>query len=90
MAKKSKKARKARGPNKPIPVTPERKIISRIEAAAMLGRSIDTIKRMEKRRGGPLDVVKLTGALSTTFYRIDQINALIDGRDPAASAASSN
>lgn len=73
----SKKPRKVRGPNKIRPISPGRKLITRLEAADMLGRSVDSIKRMEKRRGGPLDVVKLNGPQSTTFYRLDQINALI-------------
>ncbi|MBR1120863.1 hypothetical protein JQ628_04985 [Bradyrhizobium lablabi] len=79
-----KQQRKERGPNKIRPITPARKLISRVEAADMLGRSVDTIKRMEKRRGGPLDVVKLRGAQSTTFYRLDQINALINPTSEAA------
>lgn len=72
-----KKPRKERGPNKIRPITSGRKLINRIEAADMLGVSIDTVKRMEKRRGGTLDVIKLNGPQSTTFYRLDQINALI-------------
>ena len=85
MAKEFKKTRKERGPNKIRPITPGRKLINRVEAADMLGRSVDSIKRMEKRRGGPLDVVKLNGPQSTTFYRLDQINALIGIAEAASS-----
>jgi hypothetical protein len=74
---RTEKPRKKRGPNKIRPITTGRKLINRLEASDMLGVSPDTVKRMEKRRGGPLDVVKLNGPQSTTFYRLDQINALI-------------
>jgi hypothetical protein len=71
--------RKTRGPNKPKPITEERKIVSRVEAARITGYHPDSLKRLEKRRGGPLDVVKLRGPKSNTFYRVEQINALIEG-----------
>jgi hypothetical protein len=77
--KKPSVARKVRGPNKPKPITEERKIVSRVEAARITGYHPDSLKRLEKRRGGPLDVVKLRGPKSNTFYRVEQINALIEG-----------
>lgn len=73
----SKKPRKEREPNKLKPITAERKIVSRIEAVRLTGYSIDSLKRLEKRRGGPLDVVKLRGPKSNTFYMVAQIDELI-------------
>ncbi|MDP2355496.1 MAG: hypothetical protein Q8M31_05485 [Beijerinckiaceae bacterium] len=70
--------RKERRPNIPKPITPERKLVSRIEAARITGFSVDTLKRKEKRRGGSLDVIKLSGLNSNTYYRIEQINELIE------------
>lgn len=74
----SKKPRKKRGPNIPKPITPERKLVSRIEAARITGFSVDTLKGKKKRRGGSLDVIKLAGLNSNTYYRIEQINQLIE------------
>lgn len=54
-------------------IHPERKLISRLEASRVIGCSIMTLKRMEKRYGGVLDEVKLRGPLSTTYYKIAQI-----------------
>lgn len=73
MAKKSKRRLK----HKPIvaPMTEDRKIISRYEAMRMLGRSIDTLKRAERR--GVLQPIKLNGPLSMTFYNLKQVEALI-------------
>jgi hypothetical protein len=79
MSKNPNTARKVRGPNKPKPITEERKIVSRIEAARITGYHPDSLKRLEKRRGGTLDVVKLRGPNSNTFYYLAQINALIEG-----------
>lgn len=70
--------RKVRGPNIPKPITAERKIVSRIEAARITGYHPDSLKRLEKRRGGTLDIVKLRGPNSNTYYKLDQINALIE------------
>jgi hypothetical protein len=81
MAKKAKDTndtnavRRPRGPGV-MPLYPQRKLINRIEAVRLLGCSIDSIKRMEKRRGGCLDVVKLRGPMSNTYYRVDQLNEL--------------
>lgn len=86
----SKKPRKDRGPNIPKPITPERKLVSRIEAARITGFSVDTLKRKEKRRGGSLDVIKLSGLNSNTYYRIEQINELIEAsvwNDPPKQSA---
>lgn len=74
----AKKPRKDRGPNIPKPITAERKLVSRIEAARITGFSVDTLKRKERRRGGSLDVIKLAGLNSNTYYRIEQIDELIE------------
>ena len=55
-------------------IHPERKLISRLEASRVLGCSIMTLKRMEKRYGGILDDVKLQGPRSITFYKVEQLN----------------
>lgn len=75
---RSNKPHKDRGPNIPKPIGPERKLVSRIEAARIIGYHPDSVKRLEKRRGGPLDVVKPRGPNGNTFYKIEQINALIE------------
>ena len=74
----SDKPHKDRGANKRKPIEPERKLVSRNEAARLLGYHPDFVKRLEKRRGGPLDVVKLRGPNSNTFYLVAQIDALIN------------
>lgn len=56
-------------------IHPERQLISRLEASRILGCSIMTLKRMEKRYGGVLDDVKLRGPRSFTFYKVEQVNA---------------
>jgi hypothetical protein len=71
-----------RGPNKPKPITDERKIVSRKEAARILGRHIDTLKKLEDHRGGPLKVIRLNGPASNVFYRVCDVNALA-GIEPA-------
>jgi hypothetical protein len=69
--------RKVRGPNKPKPITEERQTVSRMEASRITGYHPDSLKRLERRRGGVLDVVKLRGPNSNTFYYIEQVRALI-------------
>ncbi|WP_206733232.1 hypothetical protein [Bradyrhizobium guangzhouense] len=84
MKKLSKRPSKivTRGPNKPKPITDERKIVSRKEAARILGRHIDTLKKLEDHRGGPLKVIRLNGPASNVHYRVCDVNALA-GIEPA-------
>jgi hypothetical protein len=76
-----------RGPNKPKPITTARKLVSRAEAMEMLGCCLHTLKRLEERFGGPLKVIRLTPTARVVFYRIEQINALIEGAVSDAAAA---
>lgn len=71
---KKKKAVRGRSKSKPTTNDPERKLVSRIELARILGCSPQTIKRMERRYGGSLDEVKLRGPKSVTYYKIAQLN----------------
>lgn len=61
----------------PQPITTDRKLVTRVEAARIIGCSVDTVKRLEKRRGGELDVIKLNGMKSTTFYQLAQLTAVL-------------
>ncbi len=72
-----------RGPNKPKPFDEHRKLVSRKEAAIMLGRHVDTLKKLEVRRGGSLEVVRLNGPTSHVFYRIADIDALVSTMETA-------
>ncbi len=58
------------------PINADRKLISRNEAARILGCSAMTLRRMEKANGGTLDVVKLRGPMSMTYFRVEQVNKL--------------
>jgi hypothetical protein len=91
MKRSTKTQPRKRGVNIIKEIRPERKLVSRAEAARLLGYHPDSIKRLEKRRGlgGTLDVVKLRGPNSNTFYKIDQLNELIEARTvPTDSTAS--
>jgi len=82
-----KKTLTRRGPNKPKQMTEARKLVSRNEAREMLGCCLHTVKRLEERFGGPLKVIRLTPNARVVFYRIEQINALIEGEVSEAAAA---
>ncbi len=72
----SNKQRKPRSPVKLKPITDERKLVSRKEAARILGFHPDSLKKLEDHHGGPLKVIRLTGPTGNVFYRLDQIYAL--------------
>jgi hypothetical protein len=71
---KTKKAN-VRGQTAALEIHPDRKLIARLEASRVIGCSPKTLQRMEKRNGGILDPVKLRGPASTTYYKVEQINA---------------
>jgi hypothetical protein len=64
-----------RGQTAASDVDPDRKLITRLEASRKIGCSPKTLQRMERRNGGILDPVKLRGPASTTYYKVEQINA---------------
>ncbi|WP_050627372.1 hypothetical protein [Bradyrhizobium viridifuturi] len=74
---KSKKPRKGipRGPNQPKPITEVRQLVSRKEAAVILGCHPDTVKKMEKGRGGQLDVIRLHPKGRTVFYKLADLKS---------------
>ena len=54
----SNKQRKPRSPVKLKPITDERKLVSRKEAARILGFHPDSLKKLEDHHGGPLKVIR--------------------------------
>ncbi|WP_155253487.1 hypothetical protein [Bradyrhizobium japonicum] len=75
-----------RGPNKIKSIDEVRKLVSRKEAARIIGAHVDTLKKLEDRRGGPLTVVRLSPSSRSVFYPVAQVNALAEGRlaEPSA------
>ena len=78
MAKKKRRI-VSRGPTKLKPITDDRKLISRKEAVRILGYSVDTIKKLEEHRGGPLRVIRLYPNARYVFYRKADVDALAEG-----------
>ena len=61
--------------------SPRRLLVSRLEAAKMLGCHVATVQRLEA--AGRLPAVKLAGPLGKTYYRIADIEALVGaGSEP--------
>lgn len=77
----------ARGPNKPKPITEVRELITRKEAAAILGCHVDTLKKLERDRGGPLEIRRLHPAGRSVYYRLAEVMTIAS--PPNAQKASS-
>jgi hypothetical protein len=61
------------------PIFPGQILVTRLQAAAMLGNiSVASIIRLES--SGRLTPVKLSGVNSKTFYKIDEVRTLAEGR----------
>ena len=61
------------------PLFPGQILVTRLQAAAMLGHiSVASVIRLEN--ADRLTAVKLNGVNSKTFYRIDEVRALVEGR----------
>ncbi|WP_129590935.1 hypothetical protein [Bradyrhizobium shewense] len=76
-----------RGPNRPRPITEERELITRKEAAAILGCHVDTVKKLENHRGGPLEVKRLHPAARSVYYRLADVMTIAAPRSPANARA---
>lgn len=75
----SNRKRTTRSPNKIKPIDDVRQLLSRRETARILGVHVDTIKKLEDRRGGPLTVVRLSPSSRSVFYRFAEVMALTGG-----------
>lgn len=71
----------ARGPNKPKAITEVRELITRKEAAAILGCHPDTVKKLETHRGGCLEVKRLRPSGRSVYYRLADVMMIVGPRD---------
>lgn len=72
-----------RGPNKTRPITEIRELITRKEAAAILGCHTDTVKKLEIHRGGPLEAKRLHPAGRSVYYRLRDVMTIAEPRKSA-------
>lgn len=64
----------------PKPITEKRELITRKEAAAILGCHVDTVKKLEQRRGGTLEVKRLHPSGRSVYYRLADVMTIVGTR----------
>ncbi|WP_143274686.1 helix-turn-helix domain-containing protein [Bradyrhizobium canariense] len=65
------------GRRTPKPITEARELITRKEAAAILGCHVDTVKKLEQRRGGTLEIRRLHPSGRSVYYRLADVMAIV-------------
>lgn len=65
---------------RPKPITEARELITRKEAAAILGCHVDTVKKLEQRRGGTLEVKRLHPSGRSVYYRLADVMTIVGPR----------